>query len=146
MDWKSIFSGLVVGLILGIGGTILVIERQIYKLEDKLAEKQQVVVTKKDTTSSSDPCFTAKFVGLSQNKKTNVKKTTLIKWTPDDCSMVVQAYKDHKCINEFHKIPKNSGEVTIGDAVVGNTGVMELKIWVPGSDTPAQQGVWIDLK
>jgi len=117
-------------------------------IEQRINQLEKTVYNDPGTHIPS--CQTAKIVGLS-DRKTGINRTTRIEWTPANCKMVVQAYMDGALINEFEKVPKFSGEVTLGDVATGNDhrmriGMVELKIWVPGSDKPSDEGVWVKVE
>ena len=97
-----------------------------------------------------EACESANIVALPA-RTGPVHPTTRISWTPAHCKMVVQGYRDEELVNEFQKIPQESGAVTVGQAITRpdgtmNLGMTELKIWVPGSSTPAHEGVWVNVR
>ena len=132
-------------------------EARLTKMNDKLTAMEVKIkeLSKGDplppiNPSPEEACQSAKIVDLP-TKIGSVCSTTPICWTPAHCKMVVQGYRDQALVNEFQKIPQESGAVTVGQAITRSDGTMnlgmtELKIWVPGSHTPAHEGVWVPVK
>jgi len=125
-------------------------EDRLAAIETKIKELSERDPATPITHSPEEACESAKIVALP-TRTVPVHPTTRISWTPAHCKMVVQGYQDEMLVNEFQKIPKESGAVTVGQAITRpdgtmNLGMTELKIWVPGSPTPAHEGVWVNVR
>lgn len=131
-------------------------ENQISELRQRLTtmekRRKDVLVTSSVAPvpdSSVTPCLKAKIVGLPE-RITAMDRTTPVDWIPAHCKMIIQSYKNGSLINEFEKIPIQSGKVTLGEVVTDKDkkirlGMIELKIVVPG-ETEAAHRVWVEVQ
>lgn len=71
-----------------------------------------------------------------------VRLDTKITWDPDNCVMVVQAYKDGTLLNELKG--QKSGDATIVQATEGRIGVIEIKLFRTGFLT-SSNNVWVKV-
>lgn len=120
MDWKQIISGTVIGVILGIGGTLLIQERRIAILETKIENlKSQITqpslgTQQQDVKTLSQPELKAKpeelIAIIQEQQRKNVKESwgesTYQCFTDNDLSRFVQNRIAESVVNSLRRDPK----------------------------------------
>lgn len=105
---------------------------------------QSIISTPTPTLSpppASEDCSTAKIDVPPIDANGQVDKTIKISWTPSSCQMNVQFYQGGVLLRE-NKSGDFSGTVHMSNIP---SGLIEIKIWVPGSNTPTH-AIWVQVK
>ncbi|HSL46955.1 MAG TPA: hypothetical protein VK897_26195 [Anaerolineales bacterium] len=97
--------------------------------------------TETHVPESEPDCSMARIDALPTDSDGQVDRSLTISWTPASCPMNVQFYQDGLLIRE-NKEGDMSGTVNMSGLPPGLT---EIKIWVPGSTSPAD-AIWVQLK
>ena len=90
---------------------------------------------------SAEDCSTAKIDVPPTDANGQVEKSLKISWSPASCQMNLQFYQNGELLRE-NKSGDSSGTI---DMINIPPGLTEIKLWVPGSSTPAD-AIWVQVK